>query len=53
MKLLKLTEEKNKLLFTESTNSIFQIKRLMIQRYIDVLFIKLFININQFVINGI
>ena len=43
---MKLTEEKNKLLLTESTNSIFHIKRLIIQRYIDVLIIKLLINVN-------
>jgi len=34
------------LLLTESINSIFHIKRLIIQRYIDVLIIKLLININ-------
>ena len=38
--------KKNKLLLTESTNSIFHIKRLIIQRYIDVLIIKLLINVN-------
>jgi len=46
MKLVKPSEEKNKLLLTESTNSIFHIKRLIIQRYIDVLIIKLIKNIN-------
>ena len=47
MKLVKPTEEKKaNLLLTESTNSIFHIKRLIIQRYIDVLIIKLLINVN-------
>ena len=46
MKLVKPSEEKkNKLLLTESINSVFHIKRLIIQRYIDVL-IKLLINVN-------
>jgi len=38
--------KKNKFLLTESTNSIFHITRLIIQRYIDVLIIKLIINVN-------
>ena len=46
MKLVKPSEEKNKLLLTESINSVFHIKRLIIQRYIDVLIIKLLINVN-------
>jgi len=46
MKLVKPSEEKNKLLLTESTNSIVHIKRLIIQRYIDILIIKLLINEN-------
>jgi len=49
MKLVKPNEEKkkkNKLLLIESTNSIFHIKMLIIQRYIDVLIIKLLINVN-------
>jgi len=37
---------KNKFLLTESTNSVFHIKRLIIQRYIYVLIIKLLINVN-------
>jgi len=37
MKLVKPSEEKNKLLLTDSINSVFHIKRLIIQRYIDVL----------------
>jgi len=47
MKLVKPTEEKkSKLLLTESPNSIFHTKRLIIQRYIDILIIKLLINVN-------
>ena len=48
MKLVNPTEEENKLLLKESTYSIFHIKRLIIQRYIDVLIIKLLINVKIF-----
>ena len=37
---------KKQITITESTNSVFHIKRIIIQRYIDVLIIKLLINVN-------
>ena len=50
MKLVKPSEEKNKLLLKENTNSIFHIKKLKIQRYIDVFIIKTAYKCKSFII---